>query len=194
MQTNRPSPALVEQYRRQMLEMQQSTAASSPQSTADNWLDDRFPEPHFDKDHAAMEIPAATTPPIAETPYIGYLRVFTYTANEAEPIPDAHITVSRDGVVYANTVTDRDGFTAVIPLPTVNPALTLKPGAVQPYQTYSIRITAPGFRTALHDNVPLYGNTYVTQPVALLPLLPDAEDNAPQRFVSDGPAKLQGGE
>lgn len=186
---NSPSPTLIEEYRRQIWEMSRR-AAPSPQE--ENWLDTRFPEPHIETDKAAIAPVAeeSPAPPIAESPFVGYLRVFVYTADEAEPIADARVVVSRDGTLYANTTTDRDGYSSVIALPTVDPALTLRPNSIQPYVTYDIQVNRDGFRPVLHKNVPIYGNNYVTQPVVLLPLLPNADDDAMQDFVSGGPANL----
>ena len=195
---NAPSHSLVEEYRRQMLEMSRRAAPPPPSPTAaaeENWLDSRYPEPNIAADKAAIA-PARTeeapppTPPIAESPFIGYLRIFTFTAEEAEPIEGARVAVTRDGILYGNAATDRDGYTPVIPLPTVNPALTLQPGGPQPYVPYTIQITADGFRPVIHENVPIYGNNYVTQPVALLPLLPGADPEEEQGFISGGPANL----
>lgn len=116
---NIPSPARMEEYRRQMLEMSRRAAPPPPAPTPspteeDNWLDSRYPEPHFEQDWAAMAPvtepetpPAEPAPPIAESPFVGYLRVFTFTANEAEPIQGARVTVRRRDALYANTETDR---------------------------------------------------------------------------------------
>ena len=198
---NAPSPSLLEEYRRQMLEMSRravappSTPTPEPAPKDETWLDTHFPEPNFQQDREAMnpvfieKEPAP--PPITESPFVGYLRVFTFTASEAEPIENARVVVSQNDTLYANTVTDRDGYTPVIPLPTVDPALTLQPGEAQPYIPYTIRIMAEGFRPTTHENVPIYGNAYVTQPVLLLPLLPGADPNATQDFISEGPTNLQ---
>lgn len=196
---NTPSPVLMEEYRRQMMEMQRLATAAAPppktpdDSTDENWLDARFPEPDIAKDKAAMataDESVESPPPIAESPFIGYVRIFAFTANEAEPIEGAQVVVSRDATLYGNAVTDRDGYTPVIPLPTVDPALTLQPGGPQPYIPYTIQVTADGFRPVIHENVPIYGNHYATQSVALLPLLPGADSNQRQDFVSGGPANL----
>jgi len=212
MQTDKsaPSPALMDEYRRQMMEMHRRAAPlpPPPPPAEENWLDSRYPEPHFEQDRAAMvpqaeetplpeppappedpEIPTPA-PPIAESPFVGYLRVFTSTSNEAEPIEGALVTVSRGDTLYANSTTNRDGYTPVIPLPSVDPDLTLQPGGPQPYVSYTIRVNAEGFRPVRFENVPIYGNNYVTQPVALLPLLPGADPDAMQDFASGGPANL----
>ena len=193
-----PDNKTMEAYRRQMMEMYQQAAPAPPAVTdEDAWLDSRYPEPHFEQDRAAIapvtepEPPSEEpTPPIAESPFVGYLRVFAFTAGEAEPIQGARVAVRRGDTLYANTKTDWDGYTPVIPLPSVDPALTLQPGGPQPYVAYDILVTAEGFRPVLHENVPVYGNNYVTQPVTLLPLLPGADPDEMQDFVSGGPANL----
>lgn len=204
-QSNRtPSPALVEQYRRQMMALygQQPPSQPTARPSEENWLDNRFPEPDILRDRENIpsqelqEPPVPDTapepepPPIAETPFVGYLRVFVFTGNRAEPLPDVQVTVTRGDTVFANTVTDRDGYTQVIPLPSVNPELTLTPGIVTPYVTYDIVVNADGFRPVRYENVPVYGNNYVTQPVSLLPVVPGQDPEEMQDFVSGGPANL----
>ena len=189
MQTDKsvPSPAVMEEYRRQLLEMSRHAAPI----VEDDWLDHRYPEPDIEQDKATLfpsvEEPA---PPIAETPFVGYLRIFAFTAGEAEPIAGARVTVRRDGELYANVSTNRDGYTPVIPLPTVDPARSLQPGGPQPFVPYDIVVYADGFSPVQHTRVPIYGNTYSTQPIPLLPLLPNADPDAIQKFTSDGPANL----
>ena len=133
-----------------------------------------------------------STPP--ESPFVGYLRVFVFTGGGAEPLPGARVTVTRSQnereTIYANVQTNRDGLTPVIPLPSVDPALTLRPGAGQPYTAYNIRVSLEGFSTAEHTNVPVYGNNYVTQPVPLYPLLPGESPDAVRRYDSGGPTNL----
>lgn len=185
-----PSPALVEQYRRQMLEMR----PPAPPKT-ENWLDTRFPEPDFLRDREAIAISAATAPdetpePSPETPFVGYLRVFVFTGEGAEPLEEARVTVSRDGVSYANVTTDRDGFTPVLPLPSVDPALTLTPGNLNPYTAYDITVNAAGYQGVRHQNMPVYGNNYVTLPTPLYPLLPGEDPDSMQDFQSGGPSNL----
>ncbi len=136
----------------------------------------------------------AQTPPTPEkSPYEGYLRVFVYTGQTAEPLPGAHVTVSRElddrTLLYANTVTDRDGLTSVIVLPSVDPAQTMQPGSVRPYIPYDIRVKADGFRTAIYEDVPVYGGNSVTQSAGMYPVIPSG-DNSPLVFRSGGPTNL----
>lgn len=209
-----PDSKTMEAYRRQMMEMYQKAAPTpDPVVTAeDNWLDSRYPEPNIERDKVAMAPPQPVppTPPPQPVPpqpqptppsqppdapaYVGYLRVYAFTGGGAEPIEGARAVVTRpDGegqTVYANLVTDRDGFTPVVALPSVDPALTLRPGSTQPYVTYAVRVTADGFQPVEHNNIPVYGDNYVTQPVAMTPILPGRDAEQTQEFTSGGPANL----
>lgn len=191
-----PRSELVEKYRRELMEWYQR----NPAPPTEDWLDQRYPEPNIPRDKAALApAPVAEQPPmetpaeppaILPTPFVGYLRVFAVTASGAEPIPEARVTVSGDGTVYAETVTDRDGYTSVIPLPTVDPDLSLRPNNPAPYVTYTVLTEAEGFRSVRHSNLPIYGNDYVTQTVMLMPLTPGDDPAALQEFVSGAPTNL----
>lgn len=195
---NKSTPAadVMEAYRRQMLEMYRNATSSSPVETAeDTWLDSRYPLPNIPQDKEAMTVPTpeAETPPPSPN-FVGYLRVYAFTGGGAEPIANARVIVTRPTddrhTIYANLTTDADGFTPVIALPSVDPALTLQPGTTQPYVTYTIRVTSDGFQPAEHRNVPVYGNNYVTQPVAMTPIVVGDTDDSGQIFTSGGPENL----
>lgn len=190
-----PDTAAIEAYRRQMMEMYRQSTPSSPAVAEDNWLDDRYPDPDIERDKKALEPPVPVTEPSPQpaTDFVGYLRVFAFTAGGAEPIAGARVIVTRpEGAtqtIYANLTTDRDGFTPVVALPTVDPALTLQPDVAQPYVTYAVRVTADGFQSVEHTNIPVYGDNYVTQPVALTPILPGQSADT-REFTSGGPTTL----
>ena len=158
----------------------------------------QYPTPPATEETLEPEPPTSQEPPtppvIGESPFVGYTRVFVFTGGGAEPLQGARVTVSRQEedteVLYANAETDIDGFTPVIPLPSVNPALTMQPDGPQPFVTYDIGVQADGFRPVRHENVPVYGNNYVTQPVSMVPLLPGEPDSDTQIFQSGGPADL----
>ena len=196
--TYTPDNDVMEAYRRQMLEMyQQASHPPAPITVEDNWLDNRYPEPNIEQDKAAIPPPTPDSnpqPAPADTAdFVGYLRVFAFTGNGAEPIPNAQVIVTQpDGdaqTIFANLTTDADGFTPVVALPSVDPTLTLRPGITQPYVTYAVRVTADGFQSVEHRNIPIYGDNYVTQPVAMIPILP-GRDADTQEFTSGGPANL----
>lgn len=204
-----PDNITMENYRRQMMEMyRQATPSPSPVTIEDDWLDSRYPEPNIERDKEAIAVqqslpesapapqpdPQPTPTPSEPADFVGYLRVYTFTGGGAEPISGARVIVTRpDGdeqIVYANLTTDGDGFTPVIALPSVDPALTLRPGNARPYVTYAVRVTADGFQPVEHRNIPVYGNNYVTQPAAMTPILPGREADDTQEFTSGGPVSL----
>ncbi len=133
-------------------------------------------------------------PAIGESPYIGYMRVFVFTGQTAEPIEGAVVTVTRPqengDELYATAVTNADGFTPVLPLPSVSPALTMRPDIPFPYVAYDIRVSAPGFRPVIYENVPVYGNNYVTQSAGLLPLIAGQDATEPLVIRSGAPTNL----
>ena len=187
-----PDANLVDAYRRQMMEMSRHSTPPPPVETdEDNWLDDRFPEPNISQDKAVITQATPEPPP---SDFIGYLRIYAFTGGGAEPIVGARVIVTQSNedyqTIYANLTTDEDGFTPVISLPSVDPALTMRPSTVQPYVAYTIRVTADGFQPVEHRNVPVYGNNYVTQPVAMTPIIPGADANRTQEFTSGGPTNL----
>ena len=189
---NTPDIGTMETYRRQMMDMFR-TATPSPAAVPEeeDWLDSRFPVPNIEQDKTALPSSAPAPTP---SDYVGYLRVYAFTGGGAEPISGAQVTVTRaddtDTSVYAQLTTNRDGFTPVVVLPSVDPALSLRPGGAQPYVTYAVRVTAAGFQPVEHRNIPVYGDNYVTQPVAMIPLLPGRDADTMQEFTSGGPANL----
>lgn len=195
---DKPSPDtnVMDAYRQQMLEMyRKATPVSSTEIAEDNWLDSRYPLPNIPQDKEAISPPTPAGEPAQPSPaFVGYLRIYAFTGGGAEPIADARVVVTRPTddrqTVYANLTTDADGFTPVIALPSVDPALTLQPSVTQPYVAYTIRVTADGFQPAEHRNVPVYGNNYVTQPVAMTPIVIGDTDGSGQIYTSGGPNNL----
>ena len=186
-----PDADRIALYRQQMMEMYRQAAPSSD-TMEENWLDSRYPAPDIERDKesiAVSETPASDTPA-----FVGYLRVYAFTGGGAEPIAGARAIITRADedtqTVYANLLTDANGFTPVVALPSVDPALTLQPGTAQPYVAYAIRVTADGFQPVEHRNVPVYGDNYVTQPVAMTPILPGKDADTTQEFTSGGPTNL----
>lgn len=212
-----PTPEAIHRYQQEMLALYRQQTPPPPNPEPDpqptNWLEEQYPLPDIERDRMSQVIaeppasPASPAPdppaepvtplpapPIAESPFVGYLRVFVTTGNGAEPLPGVQVTVSRpieeEEVLFASATTNGDGFTSVFPLPSVDPALTLRPDAGQPFVFYDIGIKADGFTPVLYKNVPVYGNNYVTLPVTLVPLLPGVTEGTTQIILSSGPADL----
>ncbi len=204
------SPAEIERYRQQMIQFYrqqipqptiQPPPLTTPSIEAENWLDANYPAPDFERDREALTTetePASPSflesapPPLSN--FVGYLRVFVFTGSEAEPIPAARVTVTRTdeegSTVFASVQTDQDGLTPLVLLPSVDPALTLRPGTVQPYVAYDIQVMKDGFGTSTYKQVPVYGNNYVTQPVPLYPRVIGNDAMNDRYFVSGGPTNL----
>lgn len=126
---------------------------------------------------STQEMHAPAFPSLVEHPdnmSIGYLQIQVTSAREAEPIPGALITVTRRNgqgeELYIHTRTDKDGLTAIFPVPAVDSALTLEPGIPSPYTSYNIQAFAPGFFRVLNVNAPVYGGNKAVQPVQMIPI------------------------
>lgn len=133
-------------------------------------------------------------PNIGASPYVGYLRVFVFTGQTAEPLQGATVTITRKhddrDVLYATATTNVDGFTPILPLPSVNPALTMRPDIPAPYILYDIRVDAIGFQPVIYENVPIYGDNYVTQSASMLPIIPGQDPTIPRIYRSGAPTNL----
>ena len=176
----------------------QTPAQTATQTPAPPTAPEQVPTfPYTDADlQGEVPRPEETPAPPAEdtAAYTGYLRVFVFSGNAAEPLPGARVVISRkeqgNDILFANAATDIDGFTPVIPLPSVNPALTLQPNVPNPYVAYDIQVLADGFVPTIYENVPVYGNNYVTQPAAMIPLLPGQDPSVPRIIRSGAPSEL----
>lgn len=200
-QTKHPQPHedawFDEQFPLPDVERDRAALASANQ-TEPNTPTDNVPQfPYADSDLSG-EVPRdneeVSPPAIGSSPYVGYLRVFVFTGQTAEPLQGATVTVTRRqserADLYATATTDADGFTPVLPLPSVNPALTMRPDIPTPYIPYDIRVDAIGFQPVIYENVPVYGNNYVTQSASMLPLIPGQDPTVPRVYRSGAPTNL----
>ncbi len=107
------------------------------------------------------------------------LQVRVTAANEAVPIPNALVSVSRNTPegprLQQVLLTDISGLTEPITLPATDPSLTLQPEENIPLVTYEIQIAAPGYFRVLNSDVPLFSGVPTVQPVAMIPL-PEFEE------------------
>lgn len=213
---------LIEEYNRELMNTYRQQTKPSPQPSEEAWLDEQYPLPDIERDRAALTAATPNEPPndapvfpytdadlngevprgddtpappaIGPSPYVGYLRVFVFTGQSAEPLQGATVTVTREqgesDELYATATTDGDGFTPILPLPSVNPALTMRPDIPTPYIAYDIRVDALGFQPVIYENVPIYGNNYVTQSASMLPLVPGQDPTIPRVFRSGAPTNL----
>ena len=201
-QTKPPQPRedawFDEQFPLPDVERDRAALTTTPPGKPTSPSADAAPQFPYTDDDLKGEVPRDNEPipppAIGPSPYVGYLRVFAFTGQTAEPLQGATVTVTRKQNgredLYATTTTDADGFTPVVPLPSVNPALTMRPDIPTPYIPYDIRVDAIGFQPVIYENVPVYGNNYVTQSASMLPLVPGQDPTIPRIYRSGAPTNL----
>ena len=117
----------------------------------------------------------------------GTLIIRAYTAGGAVPLKNGKIKVSgameENRFFETNLITDADGLTAKISLPTPKRSFSLSPGAPEiPYASYDIEISLPGFYTKKLYGVSVFSGVESFLPIAMIPLtegagIPTPKDN-----------------
>ena len=104
----------------------------------------------------------------------GYLIVKLVTRFSAAPVVGGSVLVSFDGqngeFLVKSLVSDRNGETEKISLPTVKASESQSPGVNNPYASYSIRASKNGFFTIDSVNTPIFDNQTAIQTVQMIPL------------------------
>lgn len=117
--------------------------------------------------------------PTEDADFTASFQVRVTAANEAIPIPNALVVISREGegdpVVQKILLTDNSGLTEPVLLPATDPALTMQPEENIPLVTYEIQVSAPDYYRVRNSGVPLYGGIKTVLPVSMIPL-PEFED------------------
>lgn len=110
----------------------------------------------------------------------GYIVVQVYTADQAIPLPNANVIVSKPAERGEEVVrimkTDRSGKTAIIAVPTSPAANSQTPDGTDRFFKYNIRVDYPGYETVENVNVPVFEGQTSIQPVGMIPLA-DGEEN-----------------
>ena len=112
-------------------------------------------------------------------PESGFLRVQVFAANQAFPIPNATVVVSKrfpaKDCVFFKSQTDASGIMSRITLPAPDRLLADAPSALQPYATYDVVVTHPLF-TAVHlADVAVFDSVETVQNVEMIPCMPDLD-------------------
>ena len=116
----------------------------------------------------------------------GNLSVRTYTANGALPVGGALVEIygaeegNRD--LFYSVITDRDGKTEDILLPTPQRALSLTPESIElPYSVYDIEVSAPGYYSKKIRGLTVFQGITSMQLVNMIPLSEtNPSENAPK--------------
>ena len=105
----------------------------------------------------------------------GTLIIKAYTAGGALPLKNGRIKVigatEENRFFETYLITDENGLTAKITLPTPKRSYSLAPGAAEiPYATYDLEISAPGYYTKNLYGVSVFSGIESFQPIAMIPL------------------------
>ena len=104
----------------------------------------------------------------------GFIQISTYTASGALPVQNASVRISGNeegniGIEYS-LITDRNGLTEVVALPTPSASYSLSPGASeQPYAKYDIEASAEGFYTKTIYDVAVFSGIKSILPLEMIP-------------------------
>lgn len=104
---------------------------------------------------------------------VGYLVVRVSTALGAIPLENAAVHIrggsaEASGVLYS-LLSDRDGLTEKVALPTPPRSRSLLPSASAPFSAWSIEVQKEGYIPLLFEGVPIYPDTVSVQPAVLVP-------------------------
>ena len=105
---------------------------------------------------------------------LGYLVVRVSTALGAIPLENATVNIrgttrESSGILYS-LLSDRDGLTARVSLPTPPRSQADSPGGPVPYSSWNIEVFKEGYIAAKFLNVPVYSSIVSVQPATLVPL------------------------
>ncbi len=136
----------------------------------------------------------------------GTLIAHVTTARGAIPLSGARVTVRKylpdgtegKGDVILSRITDENGNTSVITLPTLPRNNSLLPqeeeGKVPPYLLYQLEVRLEGYRDQSYIAIPIFEGVTAIQPVDLIPLPENGRDNSQysseERFYESPPNRL----
>jgi len=117
-------------------------------------------------------------PTEAELGGTGRLVAQVYTANQALPIQGAVVTImTANNEILSVQTTNISGKTPGIELSAPLARYSQAPGGIKPYSTYNLRVESPGYYSRELLNVAVFDSIESVQPVALEPLLENANEN-----------------
>ena len=119
------------------------------------------------------------------------LIVQVFTARQALPISGARVTVSRIIGVQGETenlsvhITDENGKTPAISLPTPPKYLTEAPGNIRPYSEYVVGVKKDGYYDNVVRGIQMFDSITTIEPVNMIPL-PMGQNSGEEKFdISD---------
>lgn len=126
------------------------------------------------------------------TPDTGYLQVRAISLSNQTPIPNASIQIldADTTAVLGEAVTDENGVTTPLALPTPPIDYSMEPSPFQPYATYEVKIEKEGFESIVIDGAQILPEVTGEQAVSMLPVS-ETEPNSAESFPI-GPHTLFG--
>lgn len=125
----------------------------------------------------------------------GVLVVQVYTADQALPLADTNVIVTRNSGTGEELLkvlkTDRSGRTQPVSLAAPPAANSVNPenGGTRFYN-YNIRADYPGYYTMENLNVPIFEGQTSIQPISMLPLPADEESGKKITVIEEEPQDL----
>jgi len=119
------------------------------------------------------------------------LIVQVFTARQALPVTNATVTVSRITDVRGNIetlavhITDENGKTPAIPLPTPPQILSETPGNSHPYSEYTVDVKKSGYFDNNVRGIQMFDGITTIEPVNMIPLPTGQNDGTEQFDISD---------
>lgn len=110
---------------------------------------------------------------LVDNPKSGFLRVQVFAGEQTFPVSNANIVVtknfgSRENVFYEEN-TDISGVMSRVSLPAPDKSLSVYPTSLQPYSTYDISVTHPGYNKVVIHNCVVFDGIETAQMVELIP-------------------------
>ena len=122
---------------------------------------------------------------------IGYILVQVYTADQAIPLADANVIVTKPTEGGEELVrilkTDRSGRTEILGVPAPPAENSLTPDGGERFYKYNIRVDYPGYYTMENLNVPVFEGQKSIQPMFMMPLLESEERGKVISVVEEEP-------
>lgn len=104
----------------------------------------------------------------------GFLQIGAYTAGGALPTPNITVKITgsdeENGGINYSILTDRNGLTDTIALPTPSASYSLAPGSPeQPYAKYNVEASGTGFYPKSIYDVIVFGGVKSILPLEMIP-------------------------
>ncbi len=191
---------IIEKYRRELVEISKQSSVHTPEPQAVPTLatvsEIQEPEPQA---VIAARIPFADYDEfLAGNTARGILRVQVFSADQAFPVPNASVRVfvrlsNGERELFSGT-SDVDGIADNIRLPAPDSSVSFNENStIEPYAVYGLRVSRPGFSSAVFEGIPVFDSVKSIQPVELVPLSANG-DEPTQTVTQTEPMTLFGGE